>query len=118
MKTLDISNFKVLQTKAETEVLWKDLTKPVRKAKVSAEVKAQLKYEGLVRKACKQMVARDKRINRIARQIAHTNLYLSKHCAHVTAMWQHLVATKGQDYVDLIVALRKAKRQPYFTLQK
>lgn len=109
MKTLDISNFKVLQTKAETEVLWKDLTKPVRKP------------VRLVRKACNQMVARDKCVNRVARRIAWgqelkaRNLVqdtaTGNHKAHVTAWWKHLVATKGEAYVKHVVLVRKAKRE-------
>ena len=114
MKTLNISNFKVLQTKAETEVLWQELTTPVRKPVLSTKAK-------LIRKACKEMVARDKRVNRIARQIAWgvktkarnmiQDAATGNHKAHVTAWWAHLVATKGQGYVDNLVLVRKAKRQ-------
>ena len=114
MKILNISNFKVLQTKAETEVLWQGLTTPMRRPVLSAKAK-------LIRKACKQMIARDKRVNRIARQLAWAaktkarnmiqDAATGNHKAHVTAWWAHLVATKGQGYVDNLVLVRKAKRQ-------
>ena len=72
----------------------------------------QLYFNKLVRKACKQMVARDKHVNRIARETAWGDKRRAMfHKAHVTAWWAHLVETKGQDYVTQIVALRKAKRE-------
>jgi hypothetical protein len=40
----------------------------------------------------------------------------SKASAHVTSMWEHLRVSKGQSHVDAIVAIRVAKRQPYFVL--
>ena len=116
MEILNISNFKVLQTKAETEVLWQELTNFTRTNQKAERITARL-----VRKACKEMVARDKRVNRIARQIAWgaktkarnmiQDAATGNHKAHVTAWWQHLVATKGQGYVDNLVLVRKAKRQ-------
>ena len=43
-------------------------------------------------------------------------LLKSKASAHVTAMWEHLRVSKGQSHVDGIVAIRAAKRQPYFVM--
>lgn len=74
-------------------------------------------FNKLVRKACKQMVARDKRVNRIARQLqwganqkAYRDYVWQGHHAHVTAWWSYLVATKGQGHVDQIVEVRKQLR--------
>ena len=72
----------------------------------------QLLFNKLVLKACKQMVGRAKKVNRLARQTAWgDNRRAMWHKAHVTAWWAHLVDTKGQDYVTKVVALRKAKRE-------
>ena len=78
----------------------------------------QLYFNKLVRKACKQMVARDRRVNRIARQLewgarrkAYRDYVWDGHHAHVTAMWKHLLATKGQVHVDSLVAVRSAIRK-------
>jgi len=47
---------------------------------------------------------------------ASIELWKSKANSHVTAMWRHLRVSKGQSHVDGIVAIRAAKRQPYFVL--
>lgn len=53
---------------------------------------------------------------RESKRKASIEMRKSKAGAHVTAWWAHLVDTKGQSHVDGIVALRAAKRQPYFVM--
>ena len=110
MEILNVTDWEVIQTRQESEVMWNALTKPVRKPTTT-------KFQKLVRKACKQMVSRAKKVNRLARQTAwgakqraYRNYVWDGHHAHVNAMWNHLRATKGKGHVDQIVEVRKLLR--------
>lgn len=89
-------------TRAETEAQWQVLTKPL-------QTKAP--WHNCKHHTAGHAQQQMRKMDRLTKSTAWKIFCDSKQDGHVSAMWKHLLATKGQSHVTEVVEVRKLLRK-------